>query len=53
MRKIILSIQASVSKTKDAVLKVKEGDDIDLVANSFCKAYGLGKDQEYALVKQL
>jgi hypothetical protein len=45
-----LSIEVSISPTKQGKIGIKEGDDTRKLAKNFCKTYNLTKDMEEALV---
>ena len=51
--KVLMSIEISLNKHKNVIIKLKEGDDIHLVASNFRKAYSLDKTMEESLVGQL
>jgi hypothetical protein len=46
----LLSIEVSISPTKQGKIGIKEGDDTRVLAKNFCKTYNLPKDMEDALV---
>ena len=45
----MLSIEVSISPTKQGKIGIKEGDDIRKLAKNFCKTYNLPKDMEETL----
>jgi hypothetical protein len=49
----LLSIEVSITPSRQGRLAIMEGDDIKKTAASFCKAYQLGKEMENTLVAQL
>ena len=47
----LLSIQVSITPTKSGRIAIKAGDNLQKLAQNFCKAYQLGKDMEDSLVE--
>ena len=52
-KKILFSIEVSVTPTKSGRIGIKNGDNLQKVAQNFCKAYQLNKEMEDSLVCQL
>ena len=50
---LLLSIQVSITPTKSGRIGIKHGDNLQKLAQNFCKAYSLGRDMEDSLVEQL
>jgi len=42
-KQLLLSIEVSITPTKNGTLAIKEGDNVLAVSYNFCKAYGLSK----------
>lgn len=52
-RKVLLSIEVSITPTRTGKIAIKEGDDVNQTAVNFCKAYSLSKEMQMALTNQL
>lgn len=52
-KKILLSIEVSISPIKTGRIVIKEDDDVRQAAFNFCKAYSLSKQMQMTLVTQL
>jgi hypothetical protein len=52
-KKVLLSIEVSITPTRSGKIAIKEGDDVNKIAVNFCKAYSLGKEMQMALSNQL
>jgi len=50
---LLLSIEVQINPHKTGRIGIKEGDDLNKLAHSFCMAYSLAKDIEDTLVEQL
>lgn len=48
---LLLSIEVSISPTKQGRIGIKEGDDPKILARNFCKTYNLPREMEDALIK--
>ena len=49
----LLSIEVSITPTRSGRIGIKEGDDLQVLAANFCKAYQLHRDMQESLVGQL
>lgn len=49
-KKILFSIEVSVTPTKSGRIGIKSGDNLQKVSQNFCKAYQLNKEMEDSLV---
>lgn len=52
-KKILFSIEVSVTPTKSGRIGIKSGDNLQKVSQNFCKAYSLNKEMVDSLVCQL
>lgn len=51
--KPLISIEITIGKHKNAIISIREGEQVKEIARNFCKAYGLDKDMYSSLVIQL
>ena len=52
-KKLLLSIEVSITPTKTGRIGIHEGDVLEDIASIFCKTFQLNKQTEMSLVEQL